>query len=173
MIPDPGGLQAFLDGTNHHDAYEEFDIDGVTYSTRGTPPVRRGTLRSSLGAEVATVEFTILCGGGSSLLTAAMAGDLDGVPLVVRRVFVGGGSLVRFTGVVSDVRPTSVDVTIIGRSLIAEMTRKVPRRTFSTSCPWVFGSAECGSAETTPCDHTFATCTGTYGGFVTIPAERT
>lgn len=171
MLPDTGGLQSYLDGRNTYDCYESFTIGGDEFTTRGTPPVRRGTLRNALGREVATCEFTILCGGGSDLFATALGGTWDGAALTVARVY-GTGSVTRFRGYVAEVRCDSTSITIVGKSLIPELNRKVQSREYSTLCPWVYGSEECGGSGN-PCDHTIGGCTsaGHFGGFVSIPSN--
>lgn len=177
MIPDPGGLQTYLNGRTTYDWYETFAIQqpGVgwtTFATNGNPPVRRGRMRSVLGREVATCEFAILCGAASGLMSSAMSGAWDGAPIVVNRVFNGSIVLERFRGYVSDVRPTASTIEVVAKSLLAELTTKVPIRSFSTYCPYVFGaSGSCDSTSPTPCDQTRGTCTGSFGGFVTIPSS--
>jgi hypothetical protein len=171
MLTDPGGLQTFLNGRVDYDCYETFQIASTTFSTRGSPPVRRGVLRSTLGDEVATCSFTILCGGGSSHLATAKAGTWDGADLVVSRVFVGGATLVRFRGVVADVRPSSTKIEIAGKSLLIELKKKIPARTFGSYCPYIWHDADCGTPATA-CEHSVTTCvTGNFGGFTTIPPE--
>jgi hypothetical protein len=172
MLTDPGGLQTYLNGTVSWNMYETFDINGTVFSTRGTPPVKRGQLRAALGNEVATCSFTILCGAGSAHLATALSGAWDGVPLTVNRIFNGNITLPRFKGVVSDVRPSSGQIEIVGRSFLAELKKKVPGRVFGTLCPYVFEDADCGT-PTGPCEHSVTTCTsGNFGGFTTIPAEK-
>ena len=169
MLADTG-VQAYLNGTNNWDCYETFDIGGTTFSTRGDPPVKRGILRNSLGDEVATCSFTILCGGGSGLIATALSGAWDNQPLTVTRVF-SGGSIVRFSGFVADVRPSSTQIEVVGKSLLLELKAKVPGRHYGTLCPYIWGDADCGSPGG-PCEHSVTTCTsGNFGGFSTIPPE--
>jgi hypothetical protein len=183
MLVDPGGLQAYLNANSTYDVYESFSIDGEVFTTRGAggnPPVRRGSIRASLGTEVATCDFTILCGGGSPYLGMALGGDWDGVPLIVSRVFVRsvGGNLtvVRFNGYVADVRPSSTYIDITGKSLLIELKKKIPGRTFSSLCPYVYNVAPCVS-PTAQCDYSVDTCTSAtggvsnFGGFVNIPQD--
>jgi hypothetical protein len=169
MLPD-NGVQGYLNGQNAFTCDESFSIAGIgTYTTSGTPSVRRGPIRNSLGTEIATCEFTILCGAGG-LQGAALAGDMDNAEVTVNRIF-GGFSVPRFIGFVADVIPTSHAVTVVAKSLIGELARKLPIRNFSWTCSYVYGSPECGGGGT-PCEHTPATCsTGNFGGFLSVSSQ--
>lgn len=169
MLAD-SGVQTYLNSSNNWDCLETFSIGGETFSTRGTPPVKRGILRNTLGSEVATCTFTILCGtDNTGPIATAISGAWDGAEVVVTRVF-AGASLVRFRGYVADVRPTSTSVEVSAKSILLELKKKVPGRQYGTLCPYIRGDADCGAGACT--DHTATTCTtGNFGGFATIPPE--
>ena len=87
---------------------------------QGPPGIMHGGLVTTLGDEIATCSFTILCGGGSAHLATAMAGTWDAAELTVSRVF-PAATLVRFRGFVADVRPSATQIEIVGKSLLMEL----------------------------------------------------
>jgi hypothetical protein len=174
MIPD-NGVQSYLNGQNDFDCDESFIIGPGgsigTFGPRTSPPAKRGPIRNSLGSEISTCEFTILCGGGSGLQADVLAGNWDNQIVRVTRTF-GPYTISRFVGYVASAIPTSMTIVVVAKSMIAELNQKLPTRIFSSMCPLRFGSTACG-ATGTPCDHTVDGCVTpfNFGGFPMRPPD--
>ncbi len=119
------------------------------------PLISRGAIRNIRGLEVDTLSIT-LQGGQSAMLSgiplvlAAHNGLFDGATVRVERAFMNvwgdtsPGVLCMFEGRVSDVAPTSTEVTLSVKSGLDALTIQWPRNLFMPQCGNVLGDAGCG-----------------------------
>lgn len=130
---------------------------GQTYSQAGkssVPLFTRGGIRETAGIEVASLELTLECGtgamvGGVKLQTAAVNGVLDGATVQVQRAYMQTAgtiidTLIRFSGAVSQVHPTSTTVKLIIAADTERMNVKIPFNTIQPACNHALFDAGCG-----------------------------
>lgn len=138
----------------------DMSYGGNTFSSasdNGTsvPLISRGAIRNVRGLEVDTLSV-VLQGGqtvlmnGIPLVLAAHNGIFDGATVRIERAFMNiwgdtsPGVLCMFEGRVSDVAPTSTEVTLSVKSGLDALTIQWPRNLFMPQCGNTLGDAGCG-----------------------------
>lgn len=133
--------------------------DLLEYSAAG-PTIKRGSIRSTAGAEVNTLEMTLGVGEGTALFgvpmqLAAAQGVFDGAKVRVNRLFMPTwgddslGLLPLFTGWVSEVKPSSTEIKITVRDGKERLNRKEPHNLYQPSCGYSLYDAGCGVTKNT------------------------
>lgn len=163
-------LLAFLASTNRVKVAELFTITLTTgaqfqWTTAdmdiglflSTGPVIRyesGTLRSTAGSEVSDIKVFFGCDddfflpSGISLQESATKGMFDNATVTIDRAYMQEwgmvvGILPLFTGVVGEVDPTALGVTMTIESRVTWLNKKIPRRLFQPSCPFTLYDVNC------------------------------
>lgn len=141
--------------------YTNADVDVVvgasTFSARG-PLIRRSRVRAALGLQVDTLELTINAGpghllDGSPLTAAAVSGALDGASVLLERAFLADwaqpavGTLVLFSGQVSDVSGTRTETQLTVKSALELLNIKMPRNIYQPSCLNTLYDTSCGASR--------------------------
>jgi len=145
-----------------HDAsvyrWTSADIDivagGNTFSSLG-PLLKRGKVREVVGLEVDTLEIVIMRGDTLTFLglpfpLAAANGAFDGATVKVERAFmiVWGdttpGTIVRFEGNVSSVKPSSTQIAISVKSELERLNLQIPHTVFMPQCSHALYDPGCG-----------------------------
>ena len=125
MIDSPAAT-LLASGASSFVIVDTYVIGAYTFSS-DTAVIKRGTLVSALGLDPATLDVTIATGGsggpGAAFKAAALAGSLAGLPFTYARTYVGtgGGDVLRFTGTVQRVEPSSTDVRIVAISQTVDL----------------------------------------------------
>ena len=125
MIDSPAAT-LLASGASSFVIVDTYVIGAYTFSS-DTSVIKRGTLASALGLDPATLDVTIATGGsggpGAAFKAAALAGSLAGVPFTYTRNYAGtgGGDVLRFTGTVQRVEPSSTDVRIVAISQTVDL----------------------------------------------------
>ena len=127
--------------------------DGATYDSRG-PLVKRGATRTTIGLEVDTLSLTVSADAthlvdGTPFIAGALAGALDGASVKLQRVFMSSwtappvGSVVLFSGRVSDVSGSRTEVRVTVKSDLELLNVKLPRNLYQASCLHTLYDAGC------------------------------
>lgn len=109
------------------------------------PIVKRGTLRTTLGVEVSSLEVTLIGGddvsvAGASLGQFALDGGFDGAELVVSRNFApdwespSAGNLNMFVGRVAEMTITGTEVVLTVNNPMELLNVQMPRNIFGAGC---------------------------------------
>lgn len=153
----------------------DLTIGGNTFLSavaNGVPSIRHGAIREVAGLEVDTLEVTIERGdsilfGGIPFPLAMVAGAFDGATLLLERVFmptwgdVSPGTVVRFVGNVSTVKPSSTRVVLQVKSDLERLNAPMPRDVYTPQCVHAVYDAGCTLSRAT------FTVTGTATGVPT------
>lgn len=147
---------ALVDGTVLR--YTSADVDimvGVrTFSSHG-PVISRGRTRVALGMQVDTLDLNISADashlvGGASFVQAATNGAFDGAEIELERAFAPApgeaiaGTVLLFSGRISDTRATGLSVRMIARSHLELLNAPMPRNLYQPSCMYSLYDAGCG-----------------------------
>lgn len=130
-------------------------VIGATTWTHTGPVLRRGTESDRSGTEVSTLDVTLqgqYMVGGVTIAALAATGGFDNVKVTRERLCLPSWQvapdvdhkLLLFVGHVYDLDPSSLQVKLVIKSLLARADEEVPRRMAGPMCPWLWGSPRCG-----------------------------
>jgi len=116
--------------------------------------VERGSIRSVSGIEVDTLNLEVKASNnhfidGVQWMTAAIDGRLDGAVVLIERAFMTDwalppvGTLVLFSGLVSDLSATRSKIDITVKSSIERLNTKMPRNLYQASCSLTVYDSNC------------------------------
>lgn len=119
------------------------------------PIIKRGTVRSMIGVEVDELDVKMLVNSdvqiqGVALTQFAKAGGFDGARLSVDRSFAAApgstacGSLNVFTGRVSDIAITGIEIAMLVKSDLELLNVQMPRNLYMGQCVNTLYDARCG-----------------------------
>ena len=154
---------------------------GNTFNSRG-PLIKRGTVRTVLGLEVDTLDLRIMADAthtmdGVPFVEAALKGALDGATVLLEWAFLSDwksaptGTVVLFSGRVSDVSGTRTEVRITVKSDIELLNIRMPRNLYQASCLHTVYDAGC--AVNKAALSLMGTVTGTNGTGQWLQSNRT
>jgi uncharacterized phage protein (TIGR02218 family) len=120
--------------------------------------IARSKTRSTVGLEVDTLEVTVNPGPGDTLngvpwLTAARNGALDGATLLLEKLYMPSwgdaslGSIVLFSGRVSDLNCGRTAATLTIKSELELLDTQLPRNFYQSSCGHTLFDGGCGLAK--------------------------
>ncbi len=129
-------------------------ISPVTWSSTA-PTITRGTVRLTTGTEVSTLDVTLQGGfliSGSTIAALAATGSFDDIPLTYERLYLptwatspsDNYKILLFTGYVYEVEPSSTQVKLTAKSIMARASEEIPRRQYGPMCAWQWGETRCG-----------------------------
>lgn len=141
---------------NYTTADTNITVDSQVFSAHG-PLIKRGQVRTVLGLEVDTLDMRVMASYDNSSHTmddapfveAALKGYLDGATVVLKRAFLSAwtaspiGTVVLFSGRVSDVSGSRTEVRITVKSDIELLNIKQPRNLYQASCLHTVYDAGC------------------------------
>lgn len=118
---------------------------GAQVFSASGPLIERGTVRVVRGLEVDTLDLRVMAGAGHTLdgapfVEAALKGVLDGATLLLERAFLTDwllppvGTVVLFSGRVSDVSGSRTEVQITVKSDLELLNIRMPRNLYQAPC---------------------------------------
>jgi uncharacterized phage protein (TIGR02218 family) len=134
---------------------QSLTFGGTTWTNPGIV-LNTPTARRALGLEVATVRVSLVSAtvtiGGVPVQQAAASGALDEARVEIQRTYMAvpgtvPGTVLRFSGEVSDVEPGSLTVNLAIRSDTAKLDETLPRRITAAKCPYAIYSPQCGATK--------------------------
>jgi uncharacterized phage protein (TIGR02218 family) len=138
-------------------ADSDITYGGNLFSSRGAL-LKRGTVRSVIGLEVDTLDMSVFSDAshlldGKPFVSAAMSGSLDGANVLLERAFLSSwaaapvGTVILFSGRVSDVSGSRTEVKIVVKSDIELLNIKLPRNLYQASCLNTVYDSSCAASK--------------------------